>query len=139
MIAFDLCCDQDHTFEAWFQDSSSYEEQRDKGLLVCPVCGSTNVRKILSPVAVHKGSRGGDGENTGAALHEFLYRVYKVVEQNTEDVGPDFAKEALKMHYGVTEPKNIRGVATEAEEKLLKEEGISFMKIPVPKDPKKEH
>ena len=40
--------------------------------------------------------------------------------------------EVLKIHYGVTENRNIRGVATSEEEKTLKEEGISFIKIPVP-------
>jgi len=32
----------------------------------------------------------------------------------------------------VIESRNIRGVATSEEEKTLKEEGISFIKIPVP-------
>jgi len=31
----------------------------------------------------------------------------------------------------VTEPRNIRGVATEPEEKILKEEGIDLLKIPL--------
>ena len=30
------------------------------------------------------------------------------VEKNFDDVGCDFAKEALKIHYGATEPRNIR-------------------------------
>ena len=55
------------------------------------------------------------------------------VEKNFEDVGADFTKEALKIHYGVTEPRNIRGVSTPEEEKTLKEEGIEFLKIPVAK------
>ncbi len=145
MIAFDLCCENDHTFEVWFSDSKEYERQKDQGLLVCPVCGSHEVRKILSPVALHKGTKNrpvapaGEGQDSHKALEQFLYKIYKVIEKNTEDVGTDFAKEALKMHYGVTEPRNIRGVATESEEKLLKEEGISFMKIPVPRKSKKEH
>ncbi len=139
MIAFDLCCDQDHTFEVWFKDGNAFEEQNKKGLVVCPVCGSRNVRKILSPVAVHKASRGGEGSDTQMVLNEFLNKIYQVIKQNTEDVGTDFAKEALKIHYGVTEPKGIRGVATESEEKLLKDEGVSFMKIPVPKRSGEEH
>jgi len=40
------------------------------------------------------------------------------------------------MHYGVSEPRNIRGVATEEEEKMLKDEGVEFFKIPI--IPKKE-
>ena len=52
---------------------------------------------------------------------------------NSEDVGTNFAGEALKIHYGVTDKRNIRGSATLEEEKTLKEEGIDFFKIPVPR------
>ncbi|MEJ2169579.1 MAG: DUF1178 family protein [Desulfobacterales bacterium] len=54
------------------------------------------------------------------------------VEKNFDDVGCDFAKEALKIHYGAAEPRNIRGVSTKEEEKTLREEGIQFFKIPLP-------
>jgi len=50
-----------------------------------------------------------------------------------EDLGTDFTKEALKIHYGVAEERNIRGSATESEEKLMKDAGIQFFKIPLPK------
>jgi hypothetical protein len=39
------------------------------------------------------------------------------------------------MHYGVVEPRNIRGVSTPKEEETLKSEGIHFFKIPVPSEP----
>jgi len=132
MIAFDLCCHQNHTFEVWFQDGKSYELQHAQGLLECPVCGSTVVRKVLPAVAIHTGSRPEEGETSVAVLHEIMLRVYRAVEKDTEDVGTDFAKEALKMHFRVTEPRNIRGVATAEEEKTLRDEGVRFMKIPVP-------
>jgi len=34
------------------------------------------------------------------------------------------------MHYGVAEKRNIRGSATEGEEKTLRDEGIKYIKIP---------
>jgi hypothetical protein len=39
------------------------------------------------------------------------------------------------MHYGVTEPRNIRGVSTPKEEETMKAEGINFFKLPVPAKP----
>jgi len=141
MIVFDLCCEHNHIFEAWFKDRESFEEQREKGLVVCPICGSKEVRKILSPVAIKKHSEAlpqkhnvsaNEGEDQLKAYEVLLNKVYKYIEKNTEDVGSDFAKEALKIHYGVEEPRGIRGVTTEEEEKILKEEGVSFFKIPVP-------
>ena len=131
MITFDLRCDQAHTFEAWFQDGEAFETQKEKGLLTCPVCGSNNVRKVLSAVAVCTKPAGKDGDISEAALNEMLNNIYTMVKKNTEDVGTAFAQEALKIHYGVAENRNIRGVATSEEEKTLKEEGVSFIKIPV--------
>ncbi len=135
MIAFDLCCNQDHTFEAWFQDSQAFKEQLSKGLIECPVCGSREISKVPSAVAVHikSGSTPKQHDSThNQAILELLHEAYEYIEKHTEDVGPAFAEEALKMHYGVTEQRSIRGVATEEEEKMLEENGIKFSKIPVP-------
>ena len=131
MIAFDLKCSEHHEFEAWFKDREAFEDQKEKGLIACPVCGSRNVEKILSPVAIKK-TAGGDGAEVRQGFLKAMEKIYDTVIENTEDVGSRFTTEALKMHYGATEPRNIRGVATEDEEKLLNEEGIEFARIPVP-------
>ena len=132
MIAFDLRCDQNHMFEAWFKDREAFDTQREKGLLTCPVCGSNNIQKTPSVVAVHTNSVGKDDNISESALNEMLNKIYTVIIKNTEDVGTAFTQEALKIHYGIAENRNIRGVATTEEEKVLNEEGISFIKIPVP-------
>ena len=66
-------------------------------------------------------------ENIGKKIADF-------VENNFEDVACKFTTEALKMHYGVSELRNIRGTSTEKEEKILKDEGINFFKIPMSTD-----
>lgn len=134
MIVFDLECSMGHTFEGWFHDMESFEEQKTNKLLSCPVCNDTEVRRVLSPVAMKTSSP----KNVADSLESIDYRklakeVVDYINKNFEDVGSDFAKEALKMHYAVTEKKNIRGSATDEEEKLLKEEGIEFFKVPTPK------
>lgn len=140
MIIFDLACSCGFQFEGWFQDHQDYESQRRSGLLACPECGASSVRKILSPVAVRTGSvdavRGHAGERrlTSEALR-LLGAMQGGVERNFKDVGHGLAQEALKMHYGVTELRNIRGVATQVEEDLLHREGIELLKFPMlPKD-----
>ena len=40
MIVFDLSCDQGHRFEGWFGSSGDFADQRERGLLSCPQCGS---------------------------------------------------------------------------------------------------
>ena len=67
-----------------------------------------------------------------AELKKIGKKFVAFVEKNFDDVGADFTKEALKIHYGVTEPRNIKGVSTREDEKLLKEEGVDYVKIPMP-------
>jgi hypothetical protein len=43
MIVFDLCCANDHRFEGWFGSSADYATQRERGLVLCPQCGSDAV------------------------------------------------------------------------------------------------
>ncbi|RLB07136.1 MAG: DUF1178 domain-containing protein [Deltaproteobacteria bacterium] len=140
MIIFDLECSNGHIFEGWFDSADAFEEQKNKGLINCPYCNDTNVKRVLSPVRVaHR--RKEEPEKMDKQPqdkyidYEKLYRDFiDYIKKNSEDVGPDFAKEALKMHYGVTEKRNIRGTATPEEEKILQEEGIEFFKIPMPKE-----
>ena len=134
MIAFDLECSMGHFFEGWFQSIESFEEQKIKKLVSCPVCNDTDVRRVLSPVALKTSSPKREAESVGPIDYQKLAKeVVEYINKSFENVGSDFAKEALKMHYAVTEKRNIRGSATEEEEKLLKDEGIEFFKIPTPK------
>lgn len=133
MIVFDMACSQGHIFEGWFDSPESFEKQNSKNLVSCPYCDDTDIRRVLSPVAVKK-----SGTETQAVPSPIDYRklakeVINYINKNSEDVGPKFAAEALKIHYGVAEKRSIRGTATLDEEKTLKEEGVDFFKFPLPK------
>jgi hypothetical protein len=140
MIVFDLACVCGCTFEGWFQDRSDFDNQQTASFLVCPQCGSREIRKILSPIRFQSSNVDEDfllqKSSTDSVSREdaekALETLQRFVEENFEDVGTDLAKESLKIHYGVSESRNIRGVTTESEEKKLKEEGINFLKIPMP-------
>ncbi len=140
MITFDLSCDQGHRFEGWFRNREEFERQLDEGLLVCPVCGSGKVRKEPSAPAVHVGrrtapDRPGDGpDDKGKPRPEaFFVALARFVEKHFEDVGDRFAEEARKIHRGEAEARNIRGTTTSEEEEALREEGVEFLKVPLPK------
>jgi hypothetical protein len=137
MIAYDLQCTHGHTFEGWFEDRKTYLDQQKKGLISCPVCNDTFVDVIPSTFAIKSSppvkSRQLPSEE--AALEKIGKEAIEFVEKNFDNVGCEFAKEALKIHYGAAEPRNIRGVSTKEEEKTLKEEGIQFFKIPLPARP----
>jgi len=147
MIVFDLKCICGSQFEGWFESRTDFDNQNNDGLISCPRCGSDEIHKILSPVAIH--SRPSHPETPAPTTEvpditpemalKFLRSVQDFVEKNFEDVGPKLPEESLKIHYGVIEPRNIRGVATADEEKMLLEEGIELLKIPLVKkstDPK---
>jgi len=136
MIAYDLQCMNGHTFEGWFEDGKAYKDQEKKGLISCPVCDETSVSRILSTFAIKK-SLPTTTETAGDVVDpaRISQKVVDYVEKNFDDVGPEFTKEALKIHYGVNEPRNIRGVSTKEEEKILKKEGIQFIKFPLPSHP----
>jgi hypothetical protein len=134
MIAFDLECSQGHIFEGWFNNIESFEEQKAEGLVSCPYCDDTKIRKVLSPVTMKTSNQVEKGNEMKSIDYQKLaVEMVDYINKNFEDVGSDFSKEALKMHYAVTEKRNIKGSTTEEEEKILKEEGIDFFKVPIPK------
>jgi hypothetical protein len=136
MIAFDLMCSNGHSFEGWFKDLESFDEQNSQGLVKCPLCRNTNITRVLSPVAI-KSSQGEERPTEAEPDYQKLAKgIMEYIRNNFDDVGADFSKEALKMHYGVAKKRNIRGSATTEEEETLKEEGIKFFKMPFikPKD-----
>lgn len=134
MIAFDLQCSKGHIFEGWFENLESYEKQSLKKMITCPHCNTTKIRKLLSPITALK-TPSPPQNNLQEAKKDIDYRklakeMINYINTEFEDLGTDFAKEALKIHYGVSKERNIKGSATETEETTLREEGIQFFKIP---------
>ena len=129
MIVFDLRCVKDHRFEGWFASHEDFERQLVQAQISCPYCNDVRIEKALSPVAIKK--KTSEPTNLETAQKAWL-KLCQYVRDNFDDVGHEFAKEALKIHHGHLEQRNIRGVTTEAEEKVLEDEGVSFVKIPMP-------
>ena len=134
MIAYDLKCRNNHTFEGWFEDAEAFKKQLKAGLIGCPMCDDTRITRIPSTFAI-KGSPARGAETppqvNPAAMAQAIAHY---VDNNFDNVGADFAEEALKIHYGVNEPRNIRGVSTPQEEETLRKEGVEFLKFPLPEE-----
>jgi hypothetical protein len=136
MIAYDLICSNGHIFECWFRDSASYEEQKSSCIINCPVCNDSDLEKVFSPFAIRKKEEKKEEERKKEKVDpDNPYRALRLIQEHLdkhfEDVGTDFTKEALKIHYGEAEKRNIKGTATTEEEIILKEEGVPFLKIPI--------
>jgi hypothetical protein len=135
MIAYDLQCAKGHAFEGWFEGQKAFEHQRRKELIACPVCNDTSVVVVPSTFGMKSGppqSEGPEASNKPAEQMD-LHKIMDFLEKHFDDVGSKFAREALKMHYGVSEKRNIRGTSTKTEEETLEKEGITFFKLPVPR------
>jgi hypothetical protein len=158
MKVLDLRCGVGHVFEGWFASEDDYGSQRERGLLDCPVCGNADVARLPSAPRLNlSGARApaspasdaGQGAGSGApaaatatavavhgnAAQRFVEAVAELL-RNTQDVGPRFAEEARRIHYGETDPKAIRGQATPQEREALADEGIEVFTLPVGVPPK---
>jgi hypothetical protein len=158
VIRYALTCPDRHEFEAWFAGSSAFEDQQARGLLACPVCGSTAVDRALMAPAVATGRGPERREVTPASeaaessvrlaanvpdgpapeKHEVvavLRKLRKQLTENAENVGKKFAEEARRIHYNEVEKRAIYGEATPEDAKGLAEEGIAFHPLPpLPED-----
>ena len=47
MIKYSLICEFHHSFEGWFNNSASFEQQSERDLIVCPECGNSKVKRAL--------------------------------------------------------------------------------------------
>lgn len=130
MIVYDLTCAAGHTFEGWFEDEKAFDAQKRKKLISCPVCSDLNVTRLPSAFAIKSPQKRALRKPSPNEFEAFEELVSDYIDKNFDDVGCDFSKEALKIHYGVSEKRNIRGTSTKAEEDILKKEGVPFFKVP---------
>ncbi|WP_033923094.1 DUF1178 family protein [Sphingomonas sp. 37zxx] len=143
MIVFDLRCPANHVFEAWFGNSAAYADQRERGLIACPVCGDTAIEKaLMAPNIAAKGNRAveaapkpiGDAptpEGIKAAIATIAAAQAKLLEKSAW-VGRSFPDRARAMHLGEEAAAPIHGQATPAEARALVDEGVAIAPLPLP-------
>ena len=136
MIIFDLACQNEHCFEAWFQSQASYDEQLENGLISCPHCGSGEIRRVPSALHLTKTASAPVSRSTStvASLPSGALVAYQelvsAIVSNSEDVGKNFVEEARKIHYMEAPSRAIRGEASAEDYESLREEGIEVLRLP---------
>jgi len=156
VIRYSLICDHGHEFESWFASSAAYDKQAKRGLIDCPLCGSSKVAKaIMAPRLARKDksmpivapaaeaaappAQAAAEAPTPVAMispqeREFRAKLKELRDHltaNADNVGKKFPEEARKMHYGEIEHRSIYGEASPRDAKELHEEGIEFHPLPV--------
>lgn len=161
MIVFDLVCTGGHRFEAWFNSSAGFVDQRQRGLIACPVCGDCAVDKaVMAPRLTAKGNQRSDAPGnhivaapaapadntdavpmtTGGAPNESAVRAMlaAVAAHQAEMlpksrwVGRDFAPAARAMHEGRADTQLIHGSVSPAEAADLHADGVAALPLLVP-------
>ena len=130
MIVYNLRCRNSHEFEGWFRDSATFDAQSKSGKLTCPVCDSRKVEKAIMAPAVSGAKKSAVTADEAKKMRQFMTGLRKYVQDNADYVGPKFAEEARKIHYGEVEERHIYGEATLEEAKELVEEGVDVAPLP---------
>jgi hypothetical protein len=134
VIHYELICDNEHKFDAWFKNAQAYEEQHARGVLTCPLCESHQVQKqIMAPAVSRTGPEKVSlsiGHPEQRQLREAMRALRQKVISEADYVGDRFAEEARKIHFKEVDPRGIYGEATREEAAALLEDGVDFMPLP---------
>ncbi|WP_417733610.1 DUF1178 family protein [Roseovarius sp.] len=140
MIQFSLKCAGDHRFDSWFQSAEAFEKLRARGMVTCAVCGSDEVEKALMAPRV-RASRARAVEDSptpedgaipqpASPAEQAIAELRRRVEENSEYVGRNFAREARDMHDGLAPERAIYGEAHPDEARKLFEAGVPVTPLP---------
>jgi hypothetical protein len=136
---FNLQCESGHLFEGWFASHDDYDDQTSRGLLTCPMCQSASIQKMPSAPRLNFGkgvapaapmTSAPVAQNEQFQLQARALHQMRALINATENVGPQFANEARRIHEGEADLRSIRGTATPEERAELIEEGITVMTLP---------
>jgi hypothetical protein len=137
MIKFSLKCAQDHRFDSWFQSAAAYDTLAARDLIVCAICGDTDVEKSIMAPSVQQGRSDAAGPSRphtlaapSTAAEQAMAELRRKIEANSDYVGTDFAHQARKIHAGDAPARSIPGEAAPNEARKLIEEGVPIMPLP---------
>lgn len=144
MKVLNLRCANGHGFEGWFRSEDDFLHQNGCAQIECPLCADRVISRLpAAPRLNLSGTRQSRSEAAAglapvqpaqpADLQTAWLAGVRHLMANTEDVGPRFAEEARRIHYGEIAARGIRGQATAEEREALRDEGIETLAIPVPR------
>ena len=130
MIVFNLnCSDCASSFEGWFENTNDYNKQIKKGLLTCPSCNSTQIKKgLMAPNVSKKSNSKISKRNKSIASN--VKKLKKIIEKEFDYVGDKFTEEAKKIKYGESKERAIYGEASIEQTKELIDEDIDVLPLP---------
>jgi hypothetical protein len=161
MIKYALRCEHEHAWDAWFPSISGYDDQHERGLVDCPICGSKKVEKAMMAPSIRtsrsvrvdmteletKSDVAADAQLPVATqdmglsipepIKEMFAQMKERIEKTHDYVGDTFAREVRAMHEGETEERPIYGEATAPEVRALIEDEIPVAPLPMLASPRR--
>jgi len=138
MINYSLKCENGHQFDSWFQSAETFDTLNEQSQIECPVCGSHKITKSMMAPSVQtkrkKTINPPSPQDAETALSD-LKALQSKIEENSDYVGANFARDARDMHNGLIPERSIHGHANPDEAKKLIDDGVSI--VPLPFAPKR--
>mgnify|MGYP001372751109 FL=1 len=130
MIVFNLNCSGcDFSFEGWFENTKDYNKQIKQGLVSCPSCNSTQIKKgLMAPNVTKKSNTKISKRNKSIASN--VKKLKNIIEKEFDYVGAQFTEEAKKIKYGEVKERAIYGEASIEQTKELIDEDIDVLPLP---------
>ena len=153
MIKYKLKCKSTYClnedgFDGWFQNIAAFENQKNNGLINCPICGSDEVDKLLTTPSL-KINKNNKNENIASKIKTtpivengiiandnlkdistILRTIKKEIKKNSTFVGDKFVSQVRLMKEGKIREKPIHGNGSNKEIQELRDEGIDVVNIP---------
>ena len=139
MIQYALKCENDHSFDSWFQSAAAFDKLLKAKMVTCAICGSPSIQKaIMAPRVNTSDAPGAQAEKPqekplsapADPAQQALKQLRKHIETNADYVGDNFATEARAIHDGSAPERSIYGAAKPDEAKQLLKEGITVAPLP---------
>ena len=151
MIKYKLKCEDDFCsnqkeFDGWFQNIEAFENQKNQGLINCPICGSCKIVKVLTTPSLKTTKKSKDIKNktSSTAIVEdnfvinansknvstILRTIKKEIQKNSTYVGKEFVSQVRSMKEGKVKEKPIHGHGSNKDIQELRNEGIDIVNVP---------
>ncbi len=136
MISYTLKCENDHSFDSWFQSGSAFDKLHIAGMITCPVCDSTSVEKAIMAPRVRPARKAATAPDVqplstpSTDEERAIAEMKSKIEANSEYVGMEFAKQARAIHDGDAPERPIYGEAKPEDALKLLQDGVPVAPLP---------
>ncbi|MCK4711911.1 MAG: DUF1178 family protein [Marinosulfonomonas sp.] len=135
MIRYTLKCENDHSFESWFQSGTAFDKLHGAGMVACPTCESTAVEKAIMAPRVRTARKSASAPEAPLSTPDTdeeraIAEIKSKIESSSDYVGMEFAAQARAIHDGDAPERAIYGETTPDEAKKLLEDGVPVAPLP---------